>query len=96
MNFLSFQMKTVISSTPHSREPQEHSVAVTKLGATLNEHAPDSRGTLSQPLVEHTTETHVEVRAELCLRTLLHFVISHLMRSGQLVVTRNSSSSTTV
>ena len=58
-------MKTVISSTPHSHDPQEHSVAVTKLRATLKEHAAGSRGTLSQLLVDHTTETPVEVRAEL-------------------------------
>jgi len=38
---------------------------VIKLRTTIKEHAAGSRGTLSQLLVDHTTETPVEVRVEL-------------------------------
>ena len=58
-------MKTVICSTPHSHDIHEHSVAVTKLRATPKQHTAGSIGTLSQLLVDHTTEGPVEARAEL-------------------------------
>ena len=58
-------MKTITSSTPHSHDPQDQSVAVAKLRASLKEHAGGSHGTLSQLLLDHTADTPVDICAEL-------------------------------
>ena len=51
--------------TPHSHDPQEQSVAVAKLGASLKERAAGSRGTLTQLMPDHTTDVPVDVHAAL-------------------------------
>jgi len=58
-------MTTVISFTPHSHESQDQAIAITKLRASLKEHAAGSRGTVTQLIVDYTTDTPVNIRADL-------------------------------
>ena len=51
--------------TPHSHDPQEQSVDVAKLRASLKERAAGSRGTLTQLMSDHTTDVPVDVHAAL-------------------------------
>ena len=58
-------MTTVTSFTPRSQESQDQAIAITKLPASLKEHAAGSRGTVAQLIADHTTDTHVNIRADL-------------------------------
>jgi len=58
-------MTTVTSFTPHSHESQDQAIAITKLRASLKEHAAGSRGTVTQLIADHTTDTPVNIRADL-------------------------------
>jgi len=58
-------MLTITGSTPHNHDPQDQSVAVTKLRSAIKERAGTSRGTLTQLLVDSTIDTPVAVRADL-------------------------------
>ncbi|XP_041369007.1 uncharacterized protein LOC121383200 [Gigantopelta aegis] len=59
------EIKTIVSFTQHSHDPQDQSVAVAKLRSAMKERAGTSRGTLTQLLVDSISDTPVDVRAEL-------------------------------
>ena len=58
-------MQTVTSCVPNNHEGQQQSISATKIRTTLKEHAGTSRGTLTQLLVDYTTDVQVKVRAAL-------------------------------
>ena len=58
-------MTTVTNFTPRSQESQDQAMAITKLRASLKQHAAGSRGTVTQLIADHTTGTPVNIRADL-------------------------------
>ena len=59
-------MTAVTSFTPHSHELQDQAIVIIKLlHASLKEHAAGSRGTVTQLISDHTTETPVNIRTDL-------------------------------
>ena len=58
-------MTTVTSFTPHNHESQDQAIAITKLRASLKEHAAGSCGTVTQLIADHITDTPVNIHADL-------------------------------
>ena len=58
-----FEMKTVISSTPHTRDTHYIAISATMSRNTIRERAGSSRGILTQLLTVKTSHPPIKVRA---------------------------------